>query len=305
MSYAQVASHNAPPPSQQPHADLGLLNTDRGVEHPPPDVDMAKVTVVSHDFKEHPVTETTLVVEHSETSSDEDTGQATAVPPLSTWTLINCNAGNVPGNVPGNVSGNVPGSRKHKSRSTKERQRKRQVRRVERKFEGWVDWTKDKLFQPAVAGGVFAVVNIGVLGTIGYHVYKRPTLITEPRLNARPLAYTSAGLIGLFTLESLAANAYLETAQGQEELRRAEEEGHLLYNKTKEVVLRPKVAGGILGAANLAVLSALGYGVYVHWDSHVLTRRNVSYISIGLITWFSLQGWAVEKYYQEDISHRY
>ncbi|KAG8753312.1 hypothetical protein FRC14_006149 [Serendipita sp. 396] len=241
MSYAQVTAHNAPPPSQQPHADLRLLNTERGVEHAHPDVDMGHVSVVPHDFKQHPVTETMLVVEHSDTSSDEG------------------NLGG-PGAATGK-SGNVPGSRKHKSRHSKEAERKRQVRRVERKVEGWVDWTKDKLFQPAVAGGVFAVVNIGILGTIGYHVYKRPTLITEPRMNARPLAYTSAGLVGIFTLESLAANAYLQTAQGQEELRRAEEEGHLLYNKTKEVVLRPKVASGILGATNLAVLSALGYAL--------------------------------------------
>jgi hypothetical protein len=40
---------------------------------------------------------------------------------------------------------------------------------------------------------------------------------------------------------------HLYRNQGQEEKRRAEEEGHLIYNKTKEVVLRPKVAGGILG----------------------------------------------------------
>ncbi|KAG8796843.1 hypothetical protein FRC16_009462 [Serendipita sp. 398] len=193
MSYAQVTAHNAPPPSQQPHADLRLLNTERGVEHAHPDVDMGHVSVVPHDFKQHPVTETMLVVEHSDTSSDEG------------------NLGG-PGAATGK-SGNVPGSRKHKSRHSKEAERKRQVRRVERKVEGWVDWTKDKLFQPAVAGGVFAVVNIGILGTIGYHVYKRPTLITEPRMNARPLAYTSAGLVGIFTLESLAANAYLQTAQ--------------------------------------------------------------------------------------------
>jgi hypothetical protein len=32
-------------------------------------------------------------------------------------------------------------------------------------------------------------------------------------MNARPLAYTSAGLLGLFTLESLAVNSYLNTPQ--------------------------------------------------------------------------------------------
>lgn len=87
-------------------------------------------------------------------------------------------------------------------------------------------------------------------------------------------------------------------------MRRAEEEGHYLYNKTKKVVLRPKVAGGLLGVANLAVLSAVGYGAYIHWDTH-FDRKNISYLTIGLITWFSAQGWAVEKYVQEDIPKRY
>jgi hypothetical protein len=90
-------------------------------------------------------------------------------------------------------------------------------------------------------------VNIGVLGTLGYNIYKKPSLITEPRMNARPLAYISGGLITIFALEGFVADQYLETPQGQDELRRAEEEGHLLYNRTKEIVLRPKVAGGILG----------------------------------------------------------
>ncbi|CAG7855194.1 SubName: Full=Related to 40S ribosomal protein S18-Coprinopsis cinerea {ECO:0000313/EMBL:CCA74180.1} [Serendipita indica DSM 11827] len=269
MSYAAVAAHNAPPPSQQPHPDLGLLNTARPTDQVIPDVDTGKVNVVSHDFKQHPVTDTTLHVEHSSSSEDE---------------------------------GHTPDTHKRKSR--KDKQRKRKARHAERKFEGWIDWTKDKLFQPAVAGGFFAVVNLGVLGTVGYHVYKRPTLVTEPRMNARPLSYIGAGLFSLFTLESLAADAYLRTAKGQQELRRAEEEGHYLYNKTKEVVLRPKVAGGLLGVANLAVLSALGYGAYTHWDSHI-DKKNISYVTIGLITWFSAQGWAVEKYLQEDIPRRY
>ncbi|PVF96143.1 hypothetical protein CPB86DRAFT_787292 [Serendipita vermifera] len=273
MSYASVTAHNAPPLSQQPHPDLALLNTapDHGEA---PDVNTGKVNVVPHDFKQHPVTETTLVVENPDTSSDED-------------------------------EGNVPGSQKRKNRKDKDRKRRRRVEEAEREVETWLVWTKNKLFQPAFAGGIFAVVNVGVLSTVGYHIYKRPTLVTEPRLNARPLAYTSAGLLGLFTLESLAVNSYLNTPQGREEKRRAEEEGHLIYNKTKEVVLRPQVAGGLLGIANVAVLGTLGYGIYHHWDSDIFTRRNVSYLSIGLITWFSAQGWALEKYRQEEVGKRY
>ncbi|TCD63031.1 hypothetical protein EIP91_006067 [Steccherinum ochraceum] len=52
MSYASVASHNAPPPSMQPHADPALLNTE------PPSADNIadeanKVNLVAPDFKEH------------------------------------------------------------------------------------------------------------------------------------------------------------------------------------------------------------------------------------------------------------
>jgi len=100
-------------------------------------------------------------------------------------------------------------------------------------------------------------VNIGVLGALGYNIYKKPSLITEPRTNIRPLAYISGGLITFFVLEGFIADKYLDTPQGQDELRRAEEEGHLIYNKTKEIILRPKVAGGILGVGELDSVGTL------------------------------------------------
>lgn len=100
-------------------------------------------------------------------------------------------------------------------------------------------------------------MNIGVLGALGYNIYKKPSLITEPRTNIRPLAYISGGLITFFVLEGFIADKYLDTPQGQDELRRAEEEGHLIYNKTKEIILRPKVAGGILGVGELDSVGTL------------------------------------------------
>lgn len=57
MSYASVAAHNAPPPSEQPHADPALLTTPADVEPSASAADDgAKVNVVSADFKDHPVT---------------------------------------------------------------------------------------------------------------------------------------------------------------------------------------------------------------------------------------------------------
>jgi len=59
------------------------------------------------------------------------------------------------------LTDNVPGSHKRKARKEKqharEKERERRMKKTKRKIEGWVAWTEDKLFQPAVAGGVFAV----------------------------------------------------------------------------------------------------------------------------------------------------
>jgi hypothetical protein len=129
--------------------------------------------------------------------------------------------------------------------------------------------------------------------------------------------YSGLGVAGLFLVEGEVAAAYARTPQGQRELARAKNEGHYLYNRSKEVILRPKFAGGVLGVGayrsqhmhlwtttnmlpvNVAVLGTLGYTVYTHWDLDVFTKKNVSIATIGLITWFSAQGWAVERYIQE------
>lgn len=63
MSYASVAAHNAPPPSEQPHPDPALLTTAADVESTTPADDGAKVNVVPSDFKEHPSTLTSEVAE--------------------------------------------------------------------------------------------------------------------------------------------------------------------------------------------------------------------------------------------------
>jgi hypothetical protein len=46
MSYAAVTAHNAPPLSQQPHPDLGLLNTTAANDETIPDIDKEKVVKV-------------------------------------------------------------------------------------------------------------------------------------------------------------------------------------------------------------------------------------------------------------------
>lgn len=64
MSYASVAAHNAPPPSEQPHADPSLLTTPSDVQPVATAVDdSAKVNVAPADFKTHPSTLTSEVAD--------------------------------------------------------------------------------------------------------------------------------------------------------------------------------------------------------------------------------------------------
>ena len=114
--------------------------------------------------------------------------------------------------------------------------------------------------QTRAVGSLFAVVNLCVLGTVGYYVYKRLSIITEPRVNSRPLAVISCrpvcagdGLqkctsIPHRSVPNIRVDVILTSIRGQEEPRHAEEKGHNLYNRSKEVVLRPQVARGLLGA---------------------------------------------------------
>jgi hypothetical protein len=52
---------------------------------------------------------------------------------------------------------------------------------------------------------------------------------------------------------------------------------------------------------NLGVQETLGYFAYVHWDCPNFTKKNISYATVGLTTWFSGQGYIVEKYRQDHL----
>jgi hypothetical protein len=86
-------------------------------------------------------------------------------------------------------------------------------------------------------------VNVGLLGTLGYQLYTQPHLRTD----AKVLGGSAAGALVILGAEGFLAEAYRNTAQGREEERRAREEGAALYKHAKEIVLRPKVFGGLLG----------------------------------------------------------
>ena len=87
------------------------------------------------------------------------------------------------------------------------------------------------------------MINVGLLGFAGYAFYTTPAY----RKDYRVIGGTAAGALALITAEGALAESYLSTEEGQAELRRAEQEGSVLYRHTKEVVLRPGVLGGFIG----------------------------------------------------------
>lgn len=93
-------------------------------------------------------------------------------------------------------------------------------------------------------GGVLGVINVGLLGYAGYAFYNTPAY----RKDYRVLGGVAAAGLALVSAEGTLADAYLSTEEGKAELRRAEQEGSALYRHTKEVVLRPGVFSGLLGA---------------------------------------------------------
>jgi len=123
-------------------------------------------------------------------------------------------------------------------------------------------------------------VNVGLLASAGYNLYNRPDL----RSNSRVIGATAAGALLLMGAEGFVAEAYRTTEAGRREEKRAKEEGASLYKQTKELVLRPKVLGGLAGALNVAVLGTAGFLAYQHWHMPHWDRRVVSGVVVGLIT---------------------
>jgi len=256
MSYASVAAHNAPPPSEQPQPDTSLLNTSPP-KHPNLADDAAKVNIVAPDFKEEPHTYTSeknIIIEDVE---DSDSRLPT-----------------------------TDGSHAH---------RKAKKRTQEVEAEGLYLWesAKNYLIRPGVAGGLIGLVNIGLLASVGRTFYLRPHL----RRDATAISLTIATSLALVSAEGFAAEKYRQTAQGQEEERKARKEGALIFRHLHDQIMRPGVLGGLLGLMNATVLGTLGYFSYVNWDK-AWNRRTISTISVGLLTLWSGEGFVAEWYSQ-------
>ncbi|KAK7057300.1 hypothetical protein R3P38DRAFT_1170121 [Favolaschia claudopus] len=233
MSYAEVTAHNAPPLSEQPRPDTGLLNTA------PP----------------------------------------TSSPNVDPTKKINI----VP---PGSGSGSNPSSRRaHRAYD-------------EAKAEGDYIWESAKhyLFRPGVAGGLIGLVNVGLLAGAARAFYVNP----HYRHDTQVISTTVAATLALLGAEGYAADAYRKTPAGQEEERRAKEEGAVIYRHAREQILRPGTLGGLVGVINLGILGTIGYFSYENWN-RPWDRRVVSAISAALLTLSVGEGFLAEKYREERL----
>lgn len=78
---------------------------------------------------------------------------------------------------------------------------------------------------------------------VGRAFYTQPHL----RRDTKAIGTTVAGALALLSAEGFAAEKYRKTPRGQDEERRAKEEGAVIYKHAREIVLRPGVMGGLVG----------------------------------------------------------
>ncbi|WWD20712.1 hypothetical protein CI109_105188 [Kwoniella shandongensis] len=156
--------------------------------------------------------------------------------------------------------------------------------------------TKEVVLRPGTLGGLMGVVNVGILGTIGYFAYTRKDQPWDRRI----VGGAVAGTLALFGAEGYVTESYLSTPEGKQEAERAKAEGSKAYLQAKEVILRPQVAGGLVGAVNVAILGAVGYFSYKNWNQQ-WDQRTVSAVAVGLLGLSGLEGYAGKVYADKEL----
>ncbi|KAH9892744.1 hypothetical protein C8Q73DRAFT_746532 [Cubamyces lactineus] len=160
--------------------------------------------------------------------------------------------------------------------------------------EGFYLWNvaKHYILQPAVAGGLLGLLNLGLIGGAAYTYYTKPHL----RRDARAIASSVAAALTLLSAEGYAAEKYRETPRGQREAEKAKKEGAALYRYAREHILRPGVLGGLLGVLNAGIIGAVGYFSYINWDRPRWDRRVVTAVTAGILTLWTGEGFLAERY---------
>lgn len=136
------------------------------------------------------------------------------------------------------------------------------------------------------------LVNVGLISWTGYQLYTDPFL----RRDTSFLATAGISALVLFGIEGYAVDKYAQTPGGEQNRRRAKQEGSAIYRKTREVVLRPGVMGGLIGLANVGILSTVGYYAYINWDRPTWDRGTVAAVSAGLLVLAGGEGFVYEPY---------
>jgi len=177
---------------------------------------------------------------------------------------------------------------------------KKHVRDTEHEGAAIWDDVLERVLRPSTLGGLVGLVNVGLIGAFGYQLYTKPSLRSDTR------ALTTAGVTALVLLggESFIAEAYRRTPAGQEEERRAKDEGAAIWRHTKEVVLRPGVLGGLVGIVNVGILGTVGYITYSNWDRPYWDRQTIVLTTAGLIALGTAEGYLGAEYQEKEYPKR-
>jgi hypothetical protein len=176
------------------------------------------------------------------------------------------------------------------SSSSKKDKAKRYAHRAEAEAESLWESTKNQLLRPGVAGGILGIVNVGLLATAGYSFYNDASL----RRDKRAIGGTIAGALILIGAEGWLAESYAKTEAGQREAQKAREEGDYVYRRAHQLILRPGVFRGFLGAINVGLLGTIGYVFYTRPELRD-DRRLIGGLTAGILTLFAGEGYLFEK----------
>ncbi|THH15476.1 hypothetical protein EW146_g5004 [Bondarzewia mesenterica] len=234
MSYASVAAQNAPPLSEQPQPDPVLLNTGAPEPTAPAD-DAAKVNVVPSDFKENPTTITSEAGkdlakgDESEKPEAHDRVHEFEAEGYHYWHVAKeyllrpAVAGGLVGIVnlglfagagyayythpslrrdtkviasTAAVAAVLLGGEGYAAEKFRESPRGQEEERKARK-EGSLIYrhAREQILRPGVLGGIVGLINVGILGTVGYFAY---TNWDRPHWDRRTVSAVSVGLLTLW-----------------------------------------------------------------------------------------------------------
>jgi len=182
--------------------------------------------------------------------------------------------------------------------STNKKKMNKHIKEAEAEGAYLWDVAKQYLFRPGVAGGVIGLVNVGLLAGASRAFYVNP----HYRRDTTVISSTVAATVALLSAEGYAAEQYRKTPRGQDEERRAKQEGTLIYKHLREQILRPNVLGGLVGVVNAGILGTIGYYSYVNWDKPSWDRRTVSAITLALLTLWTGEGFLAEQYHEKKRS---